>query len=228
MNYRAILTAITAIVMIVIGIFLSNIISKEAEKTKEQCENAAKIETKEEFDKAIKESAGYVFVYGNLKAAEPVTYPEIKSEYIQLKKVKEKRVEHQKIIQDKDIDGNITGCHTETYYDWETEDTELLKTEKVTLCDVAIKTSKIELPEKYITEIKESKNLRYRYYGTENNQTGTLYANLTGGTIEGTFYQNKNIGQTIELLESNADLIVFWIIWILLTIVSTFSINSIW
>ena len=220
---------ITFIALTFLGLSISSRIEEKQEMKKEQYENAARIETTEEFAKAIKDGIGYAFIYGELAAVDPITYPEIEGEYLEIKKEKERYVKHVDTIIDKDSDGNVTGCHTETTYSWETENVERKKCKKATLLGVTIQTSSIELTQKsYITTIDESRNLRYRYYGIENRLKGTLYTKLANNSLEeAKFYENKDIGQTVECLEDGTAVIIFWILWIVLGAACVYTIMSV-
>lgn len=62
-----------------------------------------------------------------------------------------------------------------------------------------------------------SGDIRYVYYAAPAECKGTLYAVLKDNTISNVhFYYDKNIEDTIENLESEWQIIVFWIFWILL------------
>ena len=65
--------------------------------------------------------------------------------------------------------------------------------------------------------------IKYRkrnvYYGTETDFQGTLFTSLKENTINNTkFYKNQTIAETIENLETGAEIVIFWILWILLII----------
>lgn len=222
---------ITFMALTFLGLNISSEIEENQEMKKEQYENAARIETTEQFAKAIKDGIGYAFIYGELAAVNPITYPEIEGEYMEIKKEKERYIKHVETVIDKDSEGNITGCHTETTHSWETENVERKKCKKATLLGVTIQTSSIELPQKsYITTIDESRDLRYHYYGTKSNLKGTLYTKLTNNSLEeATFYKNKDIGQTVEYLEDGTAVavIIFWILWIVLTAACTYMVMSV-
>lgn len=76
-----------------------------------------------------------------------------------------------------------------------------------------------------IDAIKESSHVRYKYYGTGTKFTGTIFTELKDKTISDNtnFYNNMNIEETVERLESGGGEIVFWILWIILTIACVFA-----
>ena len=56
------------------------------------------------------------------------------------------------------------------------------------------------------------------YYGAPAECTGTIYTKLADDTIaDARFYNNRTIEQTIDSLETNFELWLFWIVWILAT-----------
>lgn len=73
-------------------------------------------------------------------------------------------------------------------------------------------------PESYITTLDAGFHLRDVYYGSALLYEGTLYANLTDNTItETSFYCDRTINETIEHLETEWQLVLFWVFWIALT-----------
>lgn len=92
--------------------------------------------------------------------------------------------------------------------------------EKINFCGIDFKSNKIVLPDdEYIDTIKESSHIRYKYYGVGTNYKGTIFTLLKDKTIrdKSVFYNNININETVEHLESDMPLILFRIGWILLT-----------
>ena len=86
--------------------------------------------------------------------------------------------------------------------------------------------SKIDLPGKeYIDTVKESGHIRYKYYGVGLNFTGTIFTELADKTIadNSPFYENMKIDETIEYLETDFAMWIFWIIWMVLIGVCVYS-----
>lgn len=72
--------------------------------------------------------------------------------------------------------------------------------------------------ERYIDTQNESYYIRYVYYGSGVEYTGTIFTSLKNNTVNNTsFYNGKNIEETVKYLESGIGLIMFWIFWIILT-----------
>ena len=69
-------------------------------------------------------------------------------------------------------------------------------------------------------------SVRFEYYIRPVEYTGTMYATLTGHTIQdAAFHDGTDIDQTRELLMSGADgwAVIFWIVWIILTVAAVFG-----
>lgn len=171
------------------------------------------------FAYGMRTNVGNAFVYGDLKAIDTVTYPEIEGEYSYVEKVKERYTRHTRTVTDYDEDGNVIGSHEEEYWTWDRVDSWSKHSEKISFLDVEFDYGTIDFPySSYITTIKESSKIRYKYYGSPTECTGTIYTVLKNNTInETSFYNNSTIDSTIERLESSGELFLFWFLWIMLT-----------
>ena len=88
---REIIASISIIaVMILIGVLISEKISEHQMDKNEVYNKAVKIESTDLFQYGMDTNVGNAFVYGDLKAVDTVTYPEIGGEYMYVEKVKEK------------------------------------------------------------------------------------------------------------------------------------------
>ena len=73
-------------VMIIIGLFISGKIRQNLLEDYQKYDTAVQIESEEVFRYGMKTNIGNAFVYGDLKALDPVSFPEIKGEYSYIKK----------------------------------------------------------------------------------------------------------------------------------------------
>lgn len=83
---------------------------------------------------------------------------------------------------------------------------------------LAAKNKKVEFPStEYIDTIKESSHVRHKYYGVSTEYTGTIFTELRDKTISdnSSFYENSTIDETVDYLESDWELWLFWAIWII-------------
>ena len=222
---REIIASISIIaVMILIGVLISGKISEHQMDKNEVYNKAVKIENTDLFQYGMDTNVGNAFVYGDLEAVDTVAYPEIGGEYMYVEKVKEKYTMHTRIVTHSN--GKTTYTTTETYWTWDRVGSEDIKCKEISFCGIAFKSNKFDIPcTDYIDTIKESNHVRYKYYGTGTKFTGTIFTELKDKTISDNtnFYNNMNIEETVERLESGGGEIVFWILWIILIIICVFG-----
>lgn len=214
---REIIASISIIaIMLIFGVIISGNISEKIMDSNEKYNKAIKIEDGELFKYGMSTSIGNAFVYGELKIIDPVTYPEIGGEYSYIEKVKEKYTKHTRTVK------RGKRYVTETYWTWDRVGSENIKSEKATFLGVEFDYSKfIKLNDSYIDTIKESSNIRYKYYGSPINGVGTIFTTLQDNNIgnDVKLYENKNIEETYKYLQEGFGLLfLFWFIWILIII----------
>lgn len=220
---REVLFSIAIIcVMFVIGIVIANNISNAMMEKHQEYNTALQINNdKELFEYSMRTNIGNAFVYGELKAVDTVTYQEIGGEYACVKKVKEKYTKHTRTVtKTKTVNGKTKHyTETETYWTWDEVDSESIHSNKISFLDVEFDYGKIDFPApNHVATIKESSNVRYKYYAVNESYIGTIYTTLSDNTLNNTnFYNNKNIQETIDDLKTEWQLVVFWIIWIVFT-----------
>lgn len=216
---REIIASISIIaVMFLIGVLISSKISDWQINQNDKYNKAVKIQSTDLFQYGMETNVGNAFVYGELKAVDTVTYPEIGGKYIYVKKVKEKYTRHTRRVAHKS--GKRTYYTTETYWTWDYVGKEGKKAKKINFCGIDFKSNKIVLPDdEYIDTVKESSRIRYKYYGVGTKYKGTIFTALKDKTIsdKSVFYNNRDISETVKHLESDMPLILFRIGWILLT-----------
>ena len=223
---REIIASIVIIaVMFLFGFLLSEKISEAQMDANEKYNKAAKIENTELFQYGMNTNIGNAFVYGNLETIDTVTYPEIGGKYMYVEKIKEIYTKHTRTVTYKDSNGK-TRTKQETYWTWDRVGSENLKCKEISFCEITFSSNKFNIPSaSYIGTIKESSNIRYKYYGTTTKFTGTIFTELKDGTISDNtnFYNNMNIESTISCLESGGGEIIFWIFWTILIIACVFG-----
>lgn len=216
---REILASIFIIaIMILFGILISSKISEHQMDKNEIYNKAVKIESQEMFQYGMDTNVGNAFVYGDLKAVDTVTYPEIGGEYMYVEKVKERYTMHTRTVTHTDGKGH-SYTTTETYWTWDRVGSEDIKCKEISFCKVNFASNKIDLPgTDYIGTIKKSGYVRCKYYGVGTEYKGTIFTDLRNKTISDntSFYNNLTIDETIERLESDSPIIIFWIFWVIL------------
>ena len=215
---REILASVSIIaILLLIGVLISGKISEYEIETNEKYNKAVKIESINLFQYGMDTNIGNAFVYGDLKAVDTVTYPEIGGEYNYIKKVEEHYNIHTRTYTTTDGKGH-TQTHTQVYWSWDYAGKEQKKCKEISFCGIAFNSNKINYPKsEYIDMIKESSHVRYKYYGVATKFTGTIFTVLKDKTISdnSAFYNNMKIDQVVEHLESDFSEIGFWIIWVI-------------
>ncbi len=220
---REIIASIVIIfVMLLVGVTINNKMQESRLDRNEIYNKAIKIETSELFQYGMRTNVGSAFVSGTLEAVDPVSYPEIEGEYLYLEKVKERYTMHtRQVAHTRTVNGKTSTYYTtETYWTWDRVGAESIHSEQILFNKVIFDYGKIECPAAfYIDTIRESSYIRYKYYGTGVEHTGTIFTTLKDGSItdQTRFYEDKTIEETYNDLLSKDWRIVFWIFWIPLT-----------
>lgn len=217
---REILASISIIaIMLIIGVLIAGRISDYELDQNEKYNKAIKINTQELFEYGMRTNVGNVFVYGDLKAVDTVTYPELDNSYMYVEKIKERYTKHtRRVAHTRTVNGKSqTYYTTETYWTWDRVSSEEQICKEISFLGHIFTSDKIDFPgTEYIDTIKESSHVRYKYYGVGLEFTGTIFTELKDGTILNNtpFYENKSIEETVEHLESGSMLVIFWVLWI--------------
>lgn len=224
-TYREILASISIVaVMLLIGFVISGKISQIQDDKNAKYNKAVKIESTDLFQYGMNTNVGNAFVYGELKAVDTVTYPEIGGEYMYIEKIEEHYNRHTRTYTTTDGKGH-TRTHTEVYWSWDYAGSEDIQCKEVSFCGVVFDSNKIELPSAdYIDTIKESSHVRYKYYGTNIEYKGTIFTELKDKTIsDSTHFYEMSIKETKDKLERNIGVVTFWIIWIIVMVLAVFG-----
>lgn len=223
---REILASISIIaVLLLVGVLISSKISDHQMEENEKYNKAIKIESTDLFQYGMETNVGNAFVYGELKAVDTVTYPEIGGEYMYVEKVEEHYNMHTRTYTTTDGKGH-TQTHTEVYWSWDYAGKEEKTCNEISFCGITFKSNKISLPDaNYIDIVKESSHVRFKYYGVSTKLKGTIFTDLRNKTIsdKSDFYEDRTIDQTVDELESGVGLIIFWIAWIIVIAVCVYG-----
>lgn len=218
---REMLASISIIaILLLAGFLISGKVSDYQLDRNEKYNTALKIQSQDIFEYGMRTNVGNAFVYGELKAVDPVTYPELSSDaYMYIEKVEEKYTKHtRRVAHTRTVNGKSqTYYTTETYWTWDRVGSEEKMCTELSFLNNVFESKKITIPTlNYIETIKESSRIRYKYYGVGTSYEGTLFTELKDGTISdrSDFYENMTIEETVEYLESGFLLYLFWICWI--------------
>jgi len=220
---REIIASVVIIgLMLSIGFIISESIQQSLLEQYQVYDTAVQIDSEDLFRYGMETDIGHAFVYGDLKTVDPVTFPEIDGQYSYIKKEEQEYTRHSRTVTTtyEDANGNTkTKTEIEYYWTWDTMRTERKSSTKISFLNVEFDYSKIPFPSSnYITTLNTGYHKRNVYYGTGTQFKGTIFSILKSNTInETSFFENKTISETIEDLETGYEIILFWIIWIMLT-----------
>ena len=220
---REIIVSIAIIAAFLIGGFLiSGRIQDSIDDANIKYNTAVKIDcsdSNELFVYGMKTNIGNTFVYGELIAVDPVSYPDIDGEYMEVEKTKEKYTRHtRQVAHTRTVNGRTqTYYTTQVYYSWDYAGSESKKCEKVRFCDVEFSSDRIDLPPLEHIDTQTFGNIRYIYEGSKTEYIGTLFSDLREDTIsEGSnFLANMTIDEAVEYYKQTGVVkqVLFWFIW---------------
>lgn len=218
--------------MLIFGFLIADNINTALLHDQQEYNTALQIENdKELFEYGMRTNIGNTFVYGDLKALDPVSHDEISGEYAYIERVKEEHTKHTRTYTTTDGKGH-TKTHTQTYWTWDRVGYESWHCEKISFLDHEFEYKAIPFPSSEYLQTNTYGSIRYKFYVCKTEYVGTLYATLADDTVsDAKFYQDMTIEQTIKDLESGWQLTVFWIGWILFTIavvIAFYYLNNRW
>lgn len=206
--------------MLIAGFAISEEIADSVENEKRMYNQALQVETPEMFKYGMETNVGNAFVYGELAAVDTVTFDEIGGCWLWIEKKLEEYTRHEREVRHEDEDGTVYYT-TEVYYTWDTVFSEEKHSEKITFLGVEFDYNKIKVADiDYIDTIYKWSDVRYVYYGTPPEHTGTIFTKLKDGTIEvsNRLYENQTIAEVLEDKNRDCSQVVFWILWTILTL----------
>lgn len=213
-------SVIIVLVLITIGLFISNAIENNINENNEKYYKSLKItDDNGKFKYAIDTNIGYVLAKGKVKAVDGVSIEDIKGTYFKIKKEREEYTRHtREVTKTKVVNGNtVTYTETEVYYTWDYAGEEVFHSNYFEFLGIKFKYDTINFyNQKYKETIKESYDVRYVYYVIPVEFEGCLFTNIKNSTInENEFYYNNSIEDIIEAKQKEhlSAKIAFWIIW---------------
>ena len=233
---REIIVSIAIIAAFLIGGFLiSGCIQDGIDDANARYNTAVKIDcldNNELFVYGMRTNIGNAFVYGKLIAVDPVSYPEVNGEYMEVRKTKEKYTMHtRQVAHTMTVNGKTQIYYTtEIYYSWDYAGSESKKCEKVRFCDVEFSSDRINLPPLEHIDTQTFGNIRYIYEGSKTEYTGTLLSDLREDTIsEGSdFLADMTINEAVEYYKNTGIIkqVLFWLIWMIICGVCVYGFYS--
>ena len=217
---REILVCISiTIILVSIGLFISNGIENSINEKNEKYFKALKIDNNNDmFNYAIQTNVGYTYVRGKVEGVNPVS-KDIDGKYFYIKKVKEKYTKHtRQVAHTRTVNGKTqTYYTTETYWTWDYAGHEESHVDKFIFSGKEFNYGDIVFHNSRHKEtINESYYIRYVYYVIDNEFEGTLFTKITDNNITENEFHYKTIQELIKEKESaiGTSKAVFWLIWI--------------
>ena len=203
-------------VMLTIGFFIGEKIQSRADEWNQRYEEAVKINKDEMFKYALRTAAGDAFIEGDYKGVDYVSADAIDGKYLYILRKMQRYTMHTRVVNHSD--GKRSWTTTETYWTWDTIGEEEVHCAEIEYAGVRFPWGKVDLPEpRYITTVSDGCDLRSEYY-TIGDTHGTMFAKIKKNDIEETEYkENVEIKDAVNRFKKNGWIVIFWIIWIVLT-----------
>ena len=209
----------------ILGIFIDSGLQDSIQENLSQYYKALKIESQEPFQYALDTSIGNSLVYGEIVAANPVSFKEYNGEYFYIEKVYEHYTRHTRTVTSTDSKGK-TKTRVEVYYTWDVVDREIKKSKSFNIYGGNFENSINGLPYQKSGNFRIDSDDRYYFVYVPDNFIGTMETNIGKdeiysfyGESDIRFYYNQSPNEVISDMENslNSFQITFWIGWILLT-----------
>lgn len=209
-------------VMLTLGLMIHGSIDNAMMAKHQEYNMALRIDNNADmFTYGMSTNVGSAYVYGVMDTVDPVSFEEIEGEYSSITKVKEKYTMHTRTVtKTRTVNGKTqTYTTTETYWTWDRVGSWSDHSSKITFLGVEFDYGIFSMPSEYhLDTIKESSHIRYKYYGAPTTAEGTLYADLRDNTINNTrMYYYTSIEEAHALMTSKAGLVIFWVVWVILS-----------
>lgn len=213
--------------MIGLGIWLSNPIVTSVTDKALKTISAIQVKDSTKFDYIRRTNVGDFLGEGELIAAEPVSIEDIQGTYGKIVKHKEEYREHTRTVTETDSKGNVH-THTETYWEWDVVKTWEWESPNVVFLGQNFTTKQIHYKwnTKYQETIKPKvgffeTEIRYKYYTAPITDYGVLFGiadNKSYNDLK--FKSGQSIAKIVENAQNNINSapIVFWVLWIMLTV----------
>lgn len=212
-------SVILVLLMMVVGVFISDKISDYITTKNETFTTATQIEDPSQFNYAIQTDFGNVLAYGTISANNPVSYPDLEGQYTYIEKVTEKYTMHTRTVTTS-VNGK-TRTRVETYWTWDRVGSEDKQSDSVTFMSVSFPLQKFTLHSKFSEAgyISDGYHLRHYYNVIPSDNTGTVLTSIQNKTIPdgNKFFIGQNPSEVVESAISNEDvpIVLFWTFWIL-------------
>lgn len=207
--------------MIAIGMYISeSISSKEMEKSEEYFK-ALKVKDVEMFNHAFETSVGNVLAEGTFKAIEPIENDNIEGTYLYILEEEEHYVKKTREVSYSC--GEDTCYRTETYWEWEHYDEVEKYADEFKFLKKTFSTDDFRFTnKKYVGTVSGGRHVRYKYYAVPKEFEGSMFGKIKEKEItETAVYPTKNIKEVIQEKEDapGNSVTIFWVVWSLFILI---------
>ena len=219
---EVIFSIVIVCVMLILGVIIAGKIDDSLMNEYQKYNTALQIDNNTElFQYGMRTNIGNAFVYGDLNAIGSVTFPELPNgQYASTTRVQERYTRHTRTVTKKDSNGK-EHKEQEVYWTWDKIGEDSKHVDEITFLGVTFPWGTIQYPsESYLDTQSCGYHLRYVFYGSNLSYTGTIFTTLSNETISNKtdFYNNMTIEKTVDRLESRFPVILFWVVWVILTV----------
>lgn len=217
MSKKTLVMIITIVtLMVIIGVFVGITANNELDKSYDKYNNAVRASTSEQFVNAINNKQN-VIASGILSATEPVRDEYLDGEYISITRRHEAYVMDTRMVT-KTVNGK-NQMVSEIYYHWKFQSQDSMATPALDFMGYVFDIQDFDLRcDREATQNMDG-NERYLYSAVSNNISGTIFVDFEN-VMNVKFYEGQNIEETIQAQRNPFWLIIFIIVWGLITVVS--------
>ncbi len=219
-------------IMLSIAALCFSVLQDKFFDTKTAYESSLKIDNdKDLLDHAIDTKVGNVLVTGIMEGIDPITFDEIKGNFIRITKIIERYTSHTRTVCNSDH-----VCHTETYWSWDVIDTEEKSVKQVSFLGRNYSYNLFKsYPEKGLSLSKNNTNTqndiswdciyissheRWSYEVVPSSFSTTMFISTKNGTLSPytgnkiSLYPYKNIKETISMQDIlySVVAILYWLV----------------
>lgn len=226
-------------ILTVVGYFAAVGIERNVHAKQLTYRQAIQIDNSEdEFKLALETDIGSAFVEADLEAIDKVKHEKLNGEWLAVYASYEKYTMHTRTVHYTVTDSKGRShrrTRTETYWSWDNYDSKQLKAEQINFSGVVFPTSKFDfsLCSRHEDTVSIGWHKRIVFETIPAKMHGTLFTKLADKTVsDGTiFWKDQDLKTTYEKCTTNNNILIFWIIWILITIATIvifFAIENDW